>query len=347
MKIVSYAKILIADNDEKYIIALERLFIDGYDRHCSLTAITDMEYIERLFTSPQSFDIMIINEQMFDPQFVKHEIDNIFVLAESNENIGHKPEMNISMIYKYSSAKEIYNAVVSNLSPESAASTRRKSAEIISIYSPSGGSGKTVLSFGLAAALSKKYKKVLYIGMDLLQSFGSFMKNPVFIQSGFETPLKSKSEYIVDVAEPVIVNELFSILPPFSKSLTSMDIGCSEYLYLAEKLKESGNYDNIIIDCDSSFVRDTSKIMSVSDKVIILTDQSRSGFYKLERLLNNIDCSEESKFTFVCGKYRKEYDLANEINFSFIIPYIESADEIGYEKLSDINEIESLAMKFI
>ncbi len=344
---MSIVKILIVDSDEKYIIALERLFIDGYDKHCSLTAITEKDYLDKIFGSPQSFDIMMINEQMFDPQFVKHEIDNIFVLTESNEDLGHRPEMNVSRIYKYSSAKEIYNAVVSNLRPESAASTRRKCAEIISIYSPSGGSGKTVLSFGLAAALSKKYKRVLYIGMDMLQTFGSFMKTPVFIQSGFETPLKSKSEYIVDIAEPVIVNELFSILPPFSKSLTSMDIGCSEYLYLAERIKESGNYDNIIIDCDSSFVRDTSKIMSISDNVIILVDQSRSGLYKLERLLENIDCSEEAKFTFVCGKHKKEYDFTSDINFSFTIPYIESADEIGYEKLSDINEIEKLAMKFI
>lgn len=340
-------KILIADSDEKYIMALERLFVDGYDRHCSLTAITEKEYLDKLFASPQSFDIMIVNEQMYNPQFVKHEVANIVVLAETNENLDFQIEMNVSRIYKYSSAKEIYNAIVSNLGPESAASTRRKGAEIISVYSPSGGSGKTVLSFGLAAALSKKYKRVLYIGMDMLQTFGSFMKNPVFIQSGFETPMKTKSEYIVDIADSVIMNELFSILPPFQKSLTSLDIGCGEYLYLVEKIKEAGNYDNIIIDCDSSFIRDTSKIMSLSDKVIVLADQSKSGFYKLDRLIDNIDCSEESKFTFVCGKYKNDSDLKSSVNFSCNIPYIDFADEIGYEKLSDIKEIENLAMRFI
>lgn len=340
-------KILIADNDEKYIMALERRFIDGYDKQCELNIITDQQYLDRLFSFPQSFDIMIVNEEMYNPEFVKHEIANIFVLTEQPENSYGIFEMNVSKIYKYGSAKEIYNEIVCNLSSESAASSIKKGTEIISVYSPSGGSGKTTLAFGLCAALSKKYKKVLYMGIDNLQSFGSFMRSPSYVQSGFEKPMKSKSEYIVSIAESIIKDELFSIIPPFQKSLTAMDIGCGEYIYLAEKLKESGKYDCIIIDGDSTFCSDVSKIMSISDNVIILADYSRIGLYKLDRLLENIDCSDESKFTLVCGKYKENISLETNNRFSINIPFVDNANDLNYEQWLEIPEFDKLALRYI
>jgi ATPase involved in chromosome partitioning-like protein len=340
-------KILIADGDEKYIMALERRFIDSYNKQCELYIITEQEYLDRLFSFPQSFDIMIINEEMYNPEFVKHEIANIFVLTERKEDASEESEINVSKIYKYGSAKEIYNEIVSNLSSESVASSIKKGTEIISIYSPSGGSGKTTLAFGLCASLSKKYKKVLYMGIDALQSFGSFMKSPSYIQSGFEKLMKSKSDYIVSIAESIIKDELFSIIPPFQKSLAAMDIGCGEYMYLAEKLKESGKFDYIVIDGDSEFCSDISKIMSISDKVIILADYSRIGLYKLDKLLENIDCSDESKFTMVCGKYKESSDLENNSRFSISIPFIDNADDFNYEQCLEMPEFDKLALRYI
>ncbi len=344
---MSNIKILIADSDENYIMALERRFIDGYDRRCELNIITEQRYLDKLFSLPQSFDIMIINEEMYNPEFVKHEISNIFILTEHPNESSGLFEMNVSKIYKYGSVKEIYNEIVSNLSSESIASARKKGTEIISIYSPSGGSGKTTLAFGLCAALSKKYKKVLYMGIDTLQSFDSFMKSPSYIQSGFEKPMKSKSEYISSIAESVIKDELFSIIPPFPKSLTAMDIGCNEYIYLAEKIKETGKYDCIIIDSDSAFSSDVSKIMSISDNVIILAEYSRIGLHNLDRLLENIDCSDESKFTLVCGKYKKGLVLENNYQFGINIPFADNADDMDYEQWADIPGFDKLALRYI
>lgn len=340
-------KILIADADEKYILALERRFIDGYEEQCELSVITEQHYLDKLFSLPQSFDIMIVSEDMYSPEFVRHEITNIFILTERHEEASATSELNISKIYKYISAKEIYNEIVSNLSSESAANARKRVTEIISIYSPSGGSGKTTVAFGLCAALAKKYKNPLYLGTDDLQSFGCFMKCPSYIQNGFEKPLLSKSEYIGSIAQSVVKDELFGILPPFPKSLTAMNIGRNEYIYLAEKLKETERYDCIILDCDSAFSKDISKIMSISDRVIILAEHSKTGFYKLERLLENIDCSDNSKFTIVCGKHTDGLSLENNFHFDINIPFYENADNMDYEQWSLLPEIERLALKYI
>lgn len=341
-------RILIGDRDKRYIMALERRFIDEYDGNCELYAVTDKLYMSKLFSSPQSFDIMLVSEDLYSPEFIKHEIANIFILTEKQKSTSNEEELNVSMIYKYASVKEICNQVMSNLSSQSAATVRKRGTEIISVYSPSGGSGKTTVSFGLCAALAKKYKKVLYIGIDPLQSFGCFMEEAVYMQPGFEKPLRTKSEYITDIAQKVFKEELFYILPPFERSLTALGIGCDEYIFLVQRLKEAGIFDIIVIDCVSAFNEDISGIMSISDRVAVLAEYSTVGLYKIKKLLDNIDCSDDSKFTLLLTKYRKEIGLdTGELRFFEKIPFVEDAEDRDYMAWSDIHEIDQLAVRYI
>lgn len=340
-------RILIAESDEKYIMALERCFIDGFERNCQLSAVTDKAYLDELFRSPQSYDIMIVNEEMFSGEQLKHEIANMIILAEQADNISATSEMNVTKVYKYSSPKEIYNEIVSNITLGSSTSAIRKGSELICVYSPSGGSGKTTFSFGLCAALADRHKRVLYISADRLQSFASFMLNPEFMQNGSEKPLKSKSEYITEVAESVIKEEKFSIFPPFSRSLTAMGISCDEYIYLAEKMRETKKFDFIVFDLDSAFDESVSKAMSISDRSIILAEHSKTGIYKMDRLMETMDCSDDSKFTVICSKFREGSQLENVRQCSMNIPFREDADVMTYEDWAALPEFEKLALKLI
>lgn len=341
-------RILIGDTDKRYIMALERRFIDEYDGNCELVAVTGESYMSKLFSTTQSFDIMLVSEGLYSKEFLKHEIANIFILTENSDSSSEEEGFNVSHIYKYASVNEIYEQV-SAICSRNAARGRRRDTEIISVYSPSGGSGKTTLAFALSAALSDKYKKVLYIGTDALQSFGCFMKEPSYLQQdGFENPLRTKSEFIADVVQSVLKEEKFYILPPFEMPLSSMNIGLDAYIFLARRLKEAGIFDRIVIDCDSSFSEDISGIMSISDKAVVLADHSRTGFFKLGRLLANFDCSDSSKFTLICTKFRIEHEpAADSFDFFTAVPYVENADEKDYSEWAELAGIEALAEKFV
>lgn len=163
-------KILIADADEKYILALERRFIDGYEDQCELSVITEQHYLDKLFSLPQSFDIMIVSEDMYSPEFVRHEITNIFILTERHEEASATSELNISKIYKYISAKEIYNEIVSNLSSESAANARKRVTEIISIYSRPEEAEKLLLRSDCAQLWQKNIKTLCILEQTIFRA---------------------------------------------------------------------------------------------------------------------------------------------------------------------------------
>lgn len=341
-------RILIGDSDKRYIMALERRFIDEYDGNCELVAVTEESYMTKLFSTTQSFDIMLVSEELYSKEFLKHEIANIFILTENSDSSSEEEGFNVSVIYKYASVNEIYEQV-SGICSRSAARGRRRDTEIISVYSPSGGSGKTTLAFALSAALSGKYKKVLYIGTDALQSFGGFMKEPSYLQQdGFENPLRTKSEFIADVVQSVLKEEQFYILPPFERALSQMNIGCDAYIFLARRLKEAGIFDRIVIDCDSAYNEDISGIMSISDRVVVLAEHSKTGFFKLDRLLADLDCSDASKYTLICTKFRTDCKPAvDSYNFFTTIPFVENADEKDYSEWAEQAAIDALAERFV
>ena len=50
-------RVVIADTDENYIQSIELKFIEDFFDKVQLEIITDQEYFERLFMTPQSADI--------------------------------------------------------------------------------------------------------------------------------------------------------------------------------------------------------------------------------------------------------------------------------------------------
>lgn len=108
--------VLIVDADERYVGPLERKFTAELNGKANIGIITDINYLEVLFSTPQTLDILLINEQLYNVSIEKHNIGSVFILTEEvneQERVnGHK------LIYKYTSVREIYNMVYNNLPTE-------------------------------------------------------------------------------------------------------------------------------------------------------------------------------------------------------------------------------------
>lgn len=59
-------RVVIADTDENYIQSIELKFIEDFFDKVQLEIITDQEYFERLFMTPQSADILIVSEDLYE-----------------------------------------------------------------------------------------------------------------------------------------------------------------------------------------------------------------------------------------------------------------------------------------
>jgi cellulose biosynthesis protein BcsQ len=322
--------IMLVDLDEKYLMPIELKFIEELEDKVDIMIISDESYLKEYFSSPKKIDVLVINENLYTHEFEKHNIGNTFILIE-NEGEGSTENLNVHRIYKYKSVKKLYSDIMNNSVTKSMELLNKiEETKVFMIYSPSGGSGKTTVGIGLAAALTGVNRKVLYISTESLQSF-YFVKTEKYCPSGFDKLMISREENILDSLDSVIDNNIFDYLLPFRQALSSINIKLSDYQFLIDKIKSSGKYDYIIVDTSTDLTAEKSMLMSKCDKVILLAGQGKEETIKLNSLLFNIDCSNESKFLFICNKYlqNKENHLIKDefLNKCNIVEYIEYFNE--------------------
>lgn len=346
-------KIVLADTDDKYLMPLERKFIDGLEDKVELIVITDPDYLKEFFSTPQKLDILVINEFLYDTELERHNIASIFILKEQNDTDNSTGNPDSNEIYKYTSVKEIYNEVINNSSTRSVSLNNTQETKVLMMYSPVGGIGKTSISAALCEAIAKYHKKVLFIGIDNLQTFGSVIENLPFMDNGIEKIMLEKSEHIYEMLKARIISRVFDVLPPFYYSLPSLNIKGEEYFNLLNSIKASKDYDYIIVDGTNDFTEDTSRLMGLANHTIIITGQDKNSSHKLDCLLRNIDCSDNERFIFVCNKFQNDMEnhLTND-NFTslcHISEYIDlSPNAINLEtSLSNNRNIQKLALMFI
>ncbi|MDF2872941.1 MAG: CobQ/CobB/MinD/ParA nucleotide binding domain [Anaerocolumna sp.] len=347
-------KIVLADTDDKYLMPLERKFIDGLEDKADLIVITDSGYLKEYFSVPQRVDILVINEELYDAELERHNIASVFILMEQellNNNTG---DVDANRIYKYTSVKEIYAEIIGKSSARSETLSSKEETKILMIYSPVGGIGKSAVSAALCEALAKYQKKVLFIGIDSLQTIGSVLPKLPFMESGTEKLLIDKKDYVYEALKTKIISRAFDILPPFHLSLPSLNIKIEDYINLINGIKDSKDYDYIIVDGATGFTEDLSGLMGVSDHTIILAGQDKNAVHKLDCLLRNIDCSDNERFVFVCNKYKQNKEnyllngyLANSCRISeYIEDWSENSDsEEGF--IANNRSIQKLALMFI
>lgn len=339
---MAHLAVVLVDEDEQYLVPLEMKFVEEYGEEVEVIVITDREYMAEYFSTPRKINILIINEALYSSELRKHDIQNVFLLTETNRE-NQTGDISLVSIYKYTSVKEIFNEIINDteISDIGGINDKRKS-KLIFTYSPSGGSGNTTFSIGICACLAKNHKKVVYINTESLQEFDYFFTNKDSVSNNFERQLLSKNEYIYDIFESSVRSEMFDYLPPLPRSLTASNIKLDNYIFLLNAIKEKNNYDFIVVDSSSEFSEEKSKIMSISDNVIILTEQDRFAEHKLNKFLLNIDCSDNQKFIFICNKYIRDKENAlvstDTMKNYRISEYVEYDSEINNKALKDFSD---------
>ncbi|MBC8060469.1 MAG: AAA family ATPase [Clostridiaceae bacterium] len=297
--------VVLADTDEKYLMPLELKFIEGFGDKANIEIISDKDYFKEYFSTLKKIDILVIHEELYTRDLEKHSIANLFILTELN-GVSATEDLSTNKIYKYTSVKEIFNALMSTTSTKSLRPVHQEENKVLMVYSPSGGAGKTTVALGLCAAFAKCHKRVLYLNTETLQRYNFMLGNKGFCPLGFEKHLIQQNENIIDYLPGVVGVELFDYLLPFRQSISSLNINMEHYKHLIERVRLSGQYDYIVVDSSSDFTCEKTMMMSYCHKVMIITRQDAVSVSKLEGLLANIDCSDNNKFMFVCNKYSGE-----------------------------------------
>ena len=329
-------RVIIADTDKNYIFPLQQKFVEDFFEKIDLEIITDAAYFKEFFSLPQRIDVLIVSEDLYEESLQRHNISNIFLMTEQYEE-SQTDTVSLNLIFKYTSIKEIFNEIIGkSFEVLNVSSKIKKETQVIVVYSAAGGVGKTTVSMGVAASLTKHYKRVLYINAAYLQTFAHMLNNPSPVSSSdVYLKLNNAKEGVYSDIKYIIRSELFSYLPPFKASLMSLGIDYSVFEKIILGAKKSGDYDYIVVDTDITFNEAKAKLLNCADKVVVVTDQSYSSVCSTNTLVSNINGINNEKYIFICNdfiknRYNALVDQKIHLNFS-VSEYIHHIDE--YEKL--------------
>ena len=343
--------ILLADGDEQYLLALVRKFIEGFENDGDIEMISDAAYLEEYFQTPRSLDIVVIQEEMYRDEFGRHNIGNLFLLTED------EPDGSFSgkEIYKYTNTDTIYKQVVNNLTSATAAHIRKQGGtRIVYVYSPAGGSGKTTVAAGISSVLAKSNQRTLFLSMDELQAFGWMMTEPRTMPAEVEKQLMFQSSFVYNLIKPHLVKQDFYMMPPFTRMLSSLNIREDSFVRLLETIVAAREFDYIVVDGAAGFSETVSRIMIMSQHILIIAQQDEASRYKMSCLLNNLDCSDDGRFIFICNKYEpsKENRLGalekeGSLRISEYIPRDNSSELLMPEAAGQMKSLQRIAYMFM
>lgn len=347
-------KILFADTNCAYAQAIENKLVDEFAEFSEIHVITDVNFFRDFFCNPQSFDILIISQELYSEELYKHTFKETYILVDNIEDIDRTGSLNICRLYKYSSVKEIINQVMRGEVIKNNAGEVDNSTKVIAAYSPQGGAGTTTLAVSIAAIAAKSMRKVLYVAIDNLQNFTWFIENDSVFPVTLESKLSEISEYSYGEIKPAIIGREFDYLAPFRQAMSVLNISETNMVELVEEIKKTKEYDYIIVDTSADFNRATPKIMGIADKVIIVTEQDNVACKKIDRMLLNIDISDDSKFAVICNKYseKKDSGFAGEkcmtsCHINYYIDYIQDQNCRTLEECIKNPQIQQAAYFFI
>ena len=347
-------KVILADLDEKYLAPIEMKFLEELDDEIELEIITQESYFDEYFSQPRSVDILVVDEELYNPSLQRHNISNLFILAEHVEE-GGTEDLLATRLFKYTSIKEIYNQIIAASASElSSKSAKAKETRVILFTSASGGTGKTTLALGVAACLAKSFKKVLYINIEGINSFQYMLSNRAAVPSSAYQEFKKLNSDLFNRIRHVIRNEKFDYLPPFGAALSSLGIQYGMYKELIQSVKLSKEYDAIIVDTDAIFNESKAELIMLADKVVMVLNQTKASVFATNMLTKNMNCNDVEKFYFICNKYSSEkenYLINGQETLSFIVTdyvyrFVDEQEVLlnGFEKNADMQKISVLVM---
>ncbi len=333
-------RIIIVDEDESYAMTLQAKFIYEFLDNIELEVITDQKIIDKTFATAQKADILIIDSNIHSETIQKQEIDHVFVMTESKQSASDDYESEY-IIFKYANIKSIFMEIVGKSSLTIPNKKRELKSRVILVTSGSGGVGKTTVALGLASALSSMYKRVLYMEAAKLQNFSYFLEDKTPIDNAYIYDKLSKADRsIYQDIKAELRTQIFNYIPPFKTALLSFGIDYSVFRKIAESAKESNDYDYIIIDADSCFDEEKTRLISLADHVLIITEQSEQQVYNTNMLMNNINNNMSDKYLFICNKYdshKDGYERTEGITYK-IDEYVDKMEEYSRMKFEDLGQ---------
>lgn len=287
---------MLADNDMEYLEDFEKYLIVRYPQRFELISFSSYDMLSDFLCQKDQIDILIINSRMFKKELQTKKAAILLILA--GDGSGSIPE-GVGTVKKYQHMDSLIEEILSlyaarNLQERNIAG--KSNTRIASVFSPSGGSGKSSVAAGCSILCSRRGLQSFYLNLEDIPSTdlffhggtGQSFSNVIYHLKGGSNNLHLKLEgaKCVDTKTGVHFFKPPENIQEISE-LTDRDI-----VRLINEFKKSAFYSTVFVDMSSGFDNCNTAIMRYSDVILTVLSPDPCSALKLKEFKTGLDLLE-------------------------------------------------------
>lgn len=274
--------IAIVDSNREYLKRLTEVLQEYGELRISI-----FTNVEKLLDSMrrEKYDVVLFDPDVSDEKLYISNVKLLLCLY-SDEAENKDLYKDIDNIHKYQRISNIYKEILKKYADKAGylvGAGGIANTKLISVYSPSGGVGKTVVSLALSVGLAELGKKVLYISNEQLSSSSSILPYKEQGTTALVEAMNSGASFEVKlkgiVKEGMDGIEYFE---GFERIADYGDVDKAEMKSLLENIRRSGLYDYVVIDMESNIDETVKATWDEVDNIIVICKSGEFSSRKLE-----------------------------------------------------------------
>lgn len=310
----------------------QKNFVDYLRENYKNFEVLEIESLEKL---KKHIDLNLTNEDVIIIDYDLHQeiknneeviLDFIVVLSETEHS-----DLKES-VYKFQEVDKIMKLIRSKCLDKKRYIKGKfgKKTEVVCVYSPAGGVGKSTISLSCCNYCVKNEKKALLLnfeGVDTLEELFGYKGYKGLSELSYY--VKSKKDKLDNILlDFVIQDEMTSIeyIPPVSNVRDMYELQPEEVVYLISKYKELNLYDYIFIDMSSVLNCTNLELLNYAETILLVFNQDYNSLSKARNFIKQMGLIDQTndeevlrKAQIVINSYKT--NLKTQIEFLNLNPY--------------------------
>ena len=280
---------ILADSDEAYLERLSNYFMEKSPQ-LELNMFTDKKLL-REYVAHAHADILAVDEAFADEELAE-AADASVKLSLST---GRMQIQGFEPVRKYQKTESLLNEILLKYAEATGSSEAIRGSShtrTAAFYSPAGGTGKTVLALGLAAAAAGAGLRTLYLNLEEVDSVKYVLKKTPGSLSDLFLALKTKGMNAGIKLAASAAREPdagFFYVSGVESIAEYEEMEPRDLARLLTTIREQAEYDAVILELSSGFSERTSKLLEQADVIFVPVTDEESAAAKVSRLLDEME----------------------------------------------------------
>ena len=289
---------VIADCDKAYVNRLVN-YLTEKNNQLSISFFTEIRsLISYISNRTNNINILLFSVDMYCPEIDSANISTKLILSDGAYATQEKYET----VNKYQRADDFINEVLIKYASDTGnvgvmSGDKKDGTNIIAVYSPSGGCGKTVLALALARMCASNNKKTLYLNyekinstVNLFEKAGKYTMSEIFLEakaSGGNPGIKTMMCANLDEDAG-----FYYINPPECAGEYNEMTG-REIAGIVSSIREVNQFDTVVIDMDNGYTEPNFLVLSECDRIVMPFTTKKVSVDKIKYFIRETRINEK------------------------------------------------------